>query len=74
MKNTLFAVLALSVTVAFAANPGTVTIAHFKEVISPEVGAKICGYDADQVSVTKHDGAATCSLRNRFSSHWLSSF
>ena len=55
MKNTLFAVLALSVTVAFAANPGTVKIAHFKEVISPEVGAKICGYDADQVSVTKHD-------------------
>ena len=50
----LFAVLALSVTVAFAANPGTVKIAHFKEVISPEVGAKICGYDADQVSVTKH--------------------
>ena len=39
MKNTLFAVLALSVSVAFAANPGTVKIAHFKEVISPEVGA-----------------------------------
>ena len=33
----------------------TVRIASFKTVISPEVGAKICGYDADQVSVTKHD-------------------
>jgi len=34
---------------------GTVRIASFREVISPEIGAKICGYDADQVSVTKHD-------------------
>ena len=33
----------------------TVRIASFREVISPAVGAKICGYDADQVSVTKHD-------------------
>ena len=74
MKTALLSVLVMAASVAFAAEPGTVKIAHFKEVISPEVGAKICGYDADQVSVTKHDGAATCSLRNRFSSHWLSSF
>lgn len=33
----------------------TVRIASFREVISPEVGAKICGYEADQVSVAKHD-------------------
>jgi len=55
MKNALLSVLALSASAVFAADPGTVKIAHFKEVISPEVGAKICGYDADQVSVTKHD-------------------
>ena len=35
--------------------PKTVEIASFREVISPEVGAKICGYSADQTSVTKHD-------------------
>ena len=44
----------LAATCALA-DVGTVRIASFKEVISPEVGAKICGYDADQVSVEKHD-------------------
>ena len=55
MKTALLSVLVMAASVAFAAEPGTVKIALFKEVISPEVGAKICGYDADQVSVTKHD-------------------
>ena len=41
MKNAFLSVLVLSASVAFAADPGTVKIAHFKEVISPEVGAKI---------------------------------
>ena len=61
MKN-VFAILALAAVTSMVlhakevgATPGTVKIAHFKEVISPEVGAKICGYDADQASVTKHD-------------------
>lgn len=42
---------------------GTVRITHFKEVISPEIGAKICGYDADQVSVTKHDDLFAIGLK-----------
>ena len=55
MKPTVLSILVMAASVAFAADPGTVKIAHFQEIISPEVGAKICGYDADQVSVTKHD-------------------
>ncbi len=35
--------------------PGTVRIAWFKADISPEVGALICGYSPNQVSVEKHD-------------------
>lgn len=34
---------------------GTVRIAHFRTVISPEIGAKIGGYYAEQTSIAKHD-------------------
>ena len=45
------------------ADPGVVGVSSFREVISPEVGAKICGYDADQASVTKHDDLWAIGLR-----------
>ena len=46
-----------------AESPRTVEISSFREIISPEVGAKICGYDADQTSVTKHDDLWAIGLR-----------
>ena len=55
MKRMLIAIAVLGVATLTRAAVGTVEISSFREIISPEVGAKICGYDADQVSVTKHD-------------------
>jgi len=49
------AILAACAVSAAAADgePGTVKVAWFDKVISPEVGVEICGYDAHQVSVQK---------------------
>ena len=64
MKILLFVGACLCLVSGFAAEvPETVIIASFREIISPEVGAKICGYDADQVSVTKHDDLWAIGLR-----------
>ena len=52
------AVVAAVVLTGFGAMPentGTVRIASFKSVISPEVGAELCGYYANHKSVSKHD-------------------
>ena len=48
MKRMLMAVAVLGLAMLTYADAGTVTISQFREIISPEVGAKICGYDADR--------------------------
>ena len=63
MKRMLIAIAVLGVATLTRAAVGTVEISSFREIISPEVGAKICGYDADQVSVTKHDDLWAIGLR-----------
>ena len=50
------ALVLMAATLAGAAKaPGTLKVAWFKADISPEVGALICGYSPNQVSVEKHD-------------------
>ena len=47
--------LAAAAEDALEDDAGTVRIAHFRRAITPEIGAEIGGYYADQKSVCKHD-------------------
>ena len=56
MNKTIIAIACVACTMAAVAEketPGTVKVAWFDKVISPEVGVEICGYEAHQVSVAK---------------------